>query len=581
MSDDDAADPRVHPLLHRELGGYRLIRHWADGGFGALYLAEHILEPERVVVVKTLLPKYTEGTTNAKAEWYRQRFLKECRALAKLKHEYIVDVITFGIDEEDGLHYLVMERLDGETLHEVLDREGKLELPQVVTIVAQIASAVQAIHDAEIIHRDLTPKNVFLVKTKTGRIWVKIIDFGLAHDANAEGDRTNTGAVFGTIAYMAFEQLRDSSRVTLQADVFSLAVMCFQMLTGRLPWVPLENPALQLEQIKTLPEPPPKAEMPADVREVVFKGLLHVASSRQKSVREFAMRLAGTIRNGAQIVQRAAEDLCWDVPHDERTLRGMSAKAQAAEQQLSPRLAVQGPSLAEILAAVPRKTPMMHARVSERQVRPAHVDGTPEVTQNLRGAHAALADLVAGEATLEEPTVEEAIAEPSEWPRHSHHVNAPPVDLRPSAERTTAQRPAAERTTARPVDAQPEPNFAQRPAAERTTARTHLAQPAPQFALHPATQRTTDRPGDAQPVPRVAAMFSVAQPLVSQGGPVSEVHQTSELQTRTEELEAVPEPAPQSVAPPRFDRWTVALLAAAIVVVVVCAGICTWALVLR
>lgn len=576
--------PSDDPLLGRQIGEFRIVRYLTEGGFGVLHIARHMWAPEMRCVIKTLLPKYASN------HFFRQRFLREGEALARLNHDNIVPIKTLGV-EPDGLCYLVMPYLEGETLQEYLESGRKLDLRQVLSIVAQIASALQAAHDIGIIHRDMKPGNVYLEKTRGGKIKARLLDFGLAHDENArDGLKTKTGWILGTPVYSASEQLEDSSRVTRLSDVFSLAVMTFEMLVGKLPWPEAPSTVIQHRDQKTLPPHPPKNVMPPPVRAVVFKSLSHEPAQRHQSAREFVTALASAIPRGAQIVQRVADDLL-DVPHDEMTLRG--GRRQAAEK-IVPRLEVRAPTIGELLAdALPRKTPPL--REPQNASSPDRDDGipVPAVTQNLRAASAPGSALAA----------EDAMAQPREWPRRSLaqdengslvEVDESPADAPPRAQRTTARpgdaqpepwfasSPPAQRTTARVGDAQPDP-WLDVPPAQRTTARPGAAQPEPRFDARPPAHRTTARPIDAQPEPqfespqRVAALFSVARPLDSQGNlMLSAATPPSEQRFQTLDLGVMPVGTPRSIAVPRRAYWKVGIVIG--MAIVAAAGAGSWAL---
>ncbi len=193
------------------------------GGMGAVYKAR---QPglDRLVAVK-ILPPHT-----ATDPGFVERFNREARALAKLSHPNIVAVHEFG--QVSGLPYFIMEFVDGVTLRE-LERAGKLSPREALQIVPQICEALQFAHDEGIVHRDIKPENILL--DKKGR--VKIADFGIAKilGATSGPDLTKTQSVVGTPMYMAPEQMEKPTSVDHRADIFSLGVVFYEMLTGELP----------------------------------------------------------------------------------------------------------------------------------------------------------------------------------------------------------------------------------------------------------------------------------------------------------------------------------------------------------
>ncbi|MDD5349786.1 MAG: serine/threonine-protein kinase, partial [Chthoniobacteraceae bacterium] len=194
------------------------------GGMGAVYKARH-RGLDRWVALK-ILPAATQRDPA-----FAERFTREARALAKLDHPNIVTVYDSG--EADGLFYFVMEFVDGANLRQVL-ASGGVTPEQALAIVPQICDALQYAHKAGIVHRDIKPENILV--DKSGR--VKIADFGIAKIVGKEArdfTLTSMGDVMGTPAYMAPEQVEHPSEVDHRADIYSLGVVFYQMLTGELP----------------------------------------------------------------------------------------------------------------------------------------------------------------------------------------------------------------------------------------------------------------------------------------------------------------------------------------------------------
>jgi predicted Ser/Thr protein kinase len=193
------------------------------GGMGAVYRARQ-RALDRVVALKILPPQTAAGPG------FVERFNREARALAKLNHPNIVAVYEFG--QVSGLSYFIMEYVDGLNLRE-LERAGKLSPREALQIVPQICEALQFAHDEGIVHRDIKPENILL--DKKGR--VKIADFGIAKilSGGPNVDLTGTQAAIGTPHYMAPEQMEKPTSVDHRADIFSLGVVFYEMLTGELP----------------------------------------------------------------------------------------------------------------------------------------------------------------------------------------------------------------------------------------------------------------------------------------------------------------------------------------------------------
>src|SRR6267154_1042187 len=206
------------------------------GGMGAVYKAR---QPalDRIVAVKILPPLTAVGTE------FAERFNREARALAKLNHPNIVTVHEFG--QVGGLPYFVMEFVDGLNLRE-LEQAGKLTPREALQIIPQICEALQFAHDEGIVHRDIKPENILL--DKKGR--VKIADFGIAKIMGREEPDvaiTETSNAIGTPHYMAPEQMEKPKTVDHRADIFSLGVVFYEMLTGELPLGKFAPPSHKVE----------------------------------------------------------------------------------------------------------------------------------------------------------------------------------------------------------------------------------------------------------------------------------------------------------------------------------------------
>ncbi len=205
------------------------------GGMGAVYKAR---QPalDRLIALKILPPQVASGPG------FAERFNREARALAKLNHPNIVGVHEFG--QANGMPFFIMEFVDGPNLRQ-LERAGKLSPREALQIVPQICEALQFAHDEGIVHRDIKPENILL--DKKGR--VKIADFGIAKIMGRESDAalTETKGAIGTPQYMAPEQVEKPQEVDHRADIFSLGVVFYEMLTGELPLGKFAPPSRRVE----------------------------------------------------------------------------------------------------------------------------------------------------------------------------------------------------------------------------------------------------------------------------------------------------------------------------------------------
>ena len=232
-------------------GRFRLISVLGQGGMGVVYLAEHAMMG-RQVALKVL---HATGRQNAKTI---SRFRREARAACRIEHPHVATIHDFGHDEEQ-VPYLVMEYVEGPTLAELIRELGPLPIPRLVNILVQIASGLNKAHQCRVIHRDLKPGNVVLTTHNGHADWVKLMDFGLAKilDPDETTGLSGTGVVLGTPMYMSPEQVA-GSRVTPLTDIYSLGVVAFELITGRLPFV---GGLQEIMRAHVLSEPPSPTEI--------------------------------------------------------------------------------------------------------------------------------------------------------------------------------------------------------------------------------------------------------------------------------------------------------------------------------
>ncbi|MFL5356614.1 serine/threonine-protein kinase [Archangium sp.] len=253
--------PALVDLRGRTLGHYRLTRMLGSGGMGTVYLAEQTIIGARVAV-KVLHPYLAQDAR------LRARFYAEARTVNLIGHPNIVRI--FDINEsEDGLHYFVMEYLDGTPLSRL---PRPVEPGLVAWLLAQACDALEAVHRSGVVHRDLKPDNLLMMERPGESPTLKVLDFGVAkalHDTVGQ-EQTLAGQVLGTPAYMAPEQWAGQP-VDGRADVYSLGVTGYLLLTGQLPY-----PRGQLAELVLSPEPPPPLRAPHELVPAVPEGLSRV-----------------------------------------------------------------------------------------------------------------------------------------------------------------------------------------------------------------------------------------------------------------------------------------------------------------
>lgn len=286
-----AAAAPVDPLVGHTLDDkYRLEERLGIGGMGTVYRARHLLI-DRPVAVKVLNPRFVED------EAARTRFRREAKACGRLQHVNAVTVTDFGTSQ-DGYVYLVMELLEGRTLRDVLAKEAPLDPARSVALMLQVSAAVAAAHEAGIIHRDLKPANIFIVQRAEVPAVVKVLDFGiakLASDSLDEDDPktlTQVGAMIGTPRYMSPEQC-DGAELTPAADVYSLGVILYEMLTGTVPFSGSTPLAIAMKHTGQIPRSPRDfvPAIPGPLEEVVLHTLEKRPQDRPGNAAEFRSEL--------------------------------------------------------------------------------------------------------------------------------------------------------------------------------------------------------------------------------------------------------------------------------------------------
>ena len=267
------------PIVGRTIAGYTVRKAVGEGGTAQVYLADHA-ERGRVAL-KVLRPRLASDSVAVK------RFLREAEFGARVVHPNVVRTFDFG--EADGVQYLALEWAEGEPLETFMTRAGKLTPPVAGHIVQQLGAALEEAHRAGIIHRDLKPANIMYdASTQIARL----LDFGIARDAElpAEERLTRAGFFVGTLQYVAPEAL-SGELVGEQADVYSLAVIAYQLLTEVTPF-PGKNPRELFQQLLTqdpipLNQADRSVKFSARLEEVVMKGLARDLSKRWKRVMDF------------------------------------------------------------------------------------------------------------------------------------------------------------------------------------------------------------------------------------------------------------------------------------------------------
>jgi serine/threonine-protein kinase len=267
-------------------GKYRLTRFLAGGGMGVVYEAQHAVVRRRFAI-KFLRRDYSERRE------ILMRFQREAEAAGALESENVTAAVDFGVTD-DGAPYIVMEFLVGESLEALLGRSRRLPAGRAADLCLQACRGIAAAHAAGIIHRDLKPHNLFLCRRQDGTDLVKVLDFGIAKlETFDDGLATRTGLVLGTPAYMSPEQARGDKDLDARADVYGLAAILYQLLSGEKPHPGGSHNAI-LHHIATQPAVPLDAlalELPAALVALVERGLAAEVGARFSSAEALAEAL--------------------------------------------------------------------------------------------------------------------------------------------------------------------------------------------------------------------------------------------------------------------------------------------------
>lgn len=266
-------------------GRYRIDGVLGRGGMGVVYRARHEVI-DKLVAVKILLANSDPDVV--------ERFVNEARAATAIGNQHIVDTMDFGA-LPDGSTYFVMEYLQGETLARRIKKARFIEVSHALSLTKQIATGMSAAHRAGIVHRDLKPENIFLEPHENGQDFVKLLDFGIAKVQYAQNRITRAGTIFGTPHYMSPEQAA-GREVDPRSDIYSLGVILYEMLLGRVPF-DAENPmGLLTQHMYTEPTPLTHAEgapqeIASTVDAVVLKCLAKKPEERYQTMADLVLDL--------------------------------------------------------------------------------------------------------------------------------------------------------------------------------------------------------------------------------------------------------------------------------------------------
>jgi serine/threonine-protein kinase len=275
-------------------GRYRVERVLGEGGMGVVFLVTHVALKKRMAM-KVLRDEMARDRDVV------QRFIQEAQASTAIGHPNIIDISDFG-RMPDGAVYFVMEYLEGESLTQRIERTGPLTVAAAVAIVEQIGSALAAAHAHGVIHRDMKPDNVFLIRRGEQDSLVKVLDFGIAKVGSSPSKLTRTGMVFGTPHYMAPEQAAGQV-VDARADVYALGVIMYEMFTGVVPFDAETFMGILTKQMFEDPIPPTERGAPPDMgplEPIVLRALATKPEVRYASM-DALLRDLEAVRRGGRL----------------------------------------------------------------------------------------------------------------------------------------------------------------------------------------------------------------------------------------------------------------------------------------
>lgn len=290
-------------MVGQKVDRYGLVKELGRGAMGVVYLARHDVTG-RDVALKLLHPDKA-GAPGSGAEAAVERFQREARAMGAVStSDNVVSVLDARVDPASGAPFLVMELLNGEDLEALSSRLGPLPVELALRIVVQALRGLEPAHDAGIVHRDLKPSNLFLMKRPEGERVVKVLDFGIAKlregtQAPGAAQLTAEGTAVGSPAYMSPEQVQASKALDVRSDVWSMGVVLYQLVSGKLPFAEAESLRDLLMAI-VLSRPQPVSQrapwVPPAVQAIIDRATQHDPAARfanAREMREAVVRLLG------------------------------------------------------------------------------------------------------------------------------------------------------------------------------------------------------------------------------------------------------------------------------------------------
>ena len=286
-------------LVGKELSNrYEILEKIGEGGMATVYKAKCRLL-NRYVAVKVLRNEYSKDTLFVK------RFKIEAQSAASLTHPNIVSV--FDVGEDEGVNYIVMELLEGDTLKDYVEEKGKLDVNESISLSIQIASALEAAHKSKIVHRDIKPQNIVLTRNMTQ---AKVTDFGIAKMSSAATITTLGSSTIGSVHYFSPEHAK-GGYTDEKSDIYSLGIVMYEMITGELPFNADSPVSVALKQIQEEPKPPKEInpEIPDSLNDIILKAMAKNTTDRYQNATELLDDLMSARSNPNQKFLKSNSDV--------------------------------------------------------------------------------------------------------------------------------------------------------------------------------------------------------------------------------------------------------------------------------
>lgn len=290
-------------MVGKQIGSYRIVEKIGQGGMGMVYKGIHT-KLEQEVAIKVLTSQFSRDP------YMRERFFREAKIQAKFSHPNVVNILNYL--EDDGIIFLVMEYVNGETLENWLKREGRLPIEKAISISLSVLEALDFMHSKNIIHRDIKPSNIMF--TENGH--VKVTDFGIAKIMGDQG-QTKTG-ITGTFRYMSPEQIL-GEETGAASDIYSLGITLYEMVTGRVPFSGDSEYKIMKGHLEDKPLPPWEinSNVSTEMGSVILKTLNKNPKDRYQKAKEVAEDLRTGIKKPKEeriLPQILITNGSWEIP---------------------------------------------------------------------------------------------------------------------------------------------------------------------------------------------------------------------------------------------------------------------------